>query len=255
MSALGNQIGARLKEERERLGLTQQTFSALAGAGKRTLITWESGETSPNAVQLSALAAAGVDALYLLTGNRTAAPVDASHSNLPSAASSKNEEEPRYRVARARPDAELEFGDNRIDVDDYLFVPQYDIAALAGSGAHVGLENVIDYMAFRREWIVSVMGLDISWLALARVEGDSMQSTLSSGDLVLLDRRPRNRITDGIYFVDLGDGLIVKRLQLMLDGSVDVISDNNLYRNENVSGEKLKSMQLSGKVVWHGRRL
>lgn len=61
-------IYQRLREERERLGLTQPAFAEAAGAAKRTLIEWEKGSTSPNAVQMSALSAIGVDVLYVLTG-------------------------------------------------------------------------------------------------------------------------------------------------------------------------------------------
>jgi transcriptional regulator with XRE-family HTH domain len=66
-------ICTRLKEERERLGLTQPVFAELAEVSKRTVIDWEKGKTSPNAVQLSALAAAGADVQYILTGVRSAA--------------------------------------------------------------------------------------------------------------------------------------------------------------------------------------
>lgn len=61
-------VGERLKEERERLQMTQPAFAAAAGAAKRTLIEWEKGSTSPNAVQLSALGEIGVDVLYVVTG-------------------------------------------------------------------------------------------------------------------------------------------------------------------------------------------
>lgn len=60
----------RLKEERERLGMTQPVFAAAAGAAKRTLIEWEKGATSPSAVQLLALQGIGVDVVYVLTGER-----------------------------------------------------------------------------------------------------------------------------------------------------------------------------------------
>lgn len=63
-------IGERLKEERDRLGLTQPQFAEAAGAAKRTLIEWEKGATAPNAVQLSALKEIGVDVLYVVTGQR-----------------------------------------------------------------------------------------------------------------------------------------------------------------------------------------
>lgn len=65
-------IGKRLKEERERLGYKQPEFADFAGAKARTLIDWEKGVSSPTAVQLSALIAIGVDAMYVLTGIRSA---------------------------------------------------------------------------------------------------------------------------------------------------------------------------------------
>ncbi|MHC3433679.1 helix-turn-helix domain-containing protein [Delftia lacustris] len=66
-------IGERLKTERERLGLAQPAFAEIAGAAKRTLIDWEKGVSSPTAVQLAALAGAGVDVLFVLTGERSKA--------------------------------------------------------------------------------------------------------------------------------------------------------------------------------------
>lgn len=68
-------LGSRIKEERERLGLTQDAFAAIAGAKRRTLVDWEKGGTSPTAVQLSALGEAGVDVLYVVTGIRHTPPV------------------------------------------------------------------------------------------------------------------------------------------------------------------------------------
>ncbi len=64
-------IGERLKEERERLDMTQPAFAEAAGAKKRTLIDWEKGVSSPTAVQLASLASVGVDVLYVITGQRS----------------------------------------------------------------------------------------------------------------------------------------------------------------------------------------
>lgn len=60
----------RLKEERERLGFNQADFAALAGATRKTLFNWESGAASPNAAALAAWAEAGLDVLYVVTGQR-----------------------------------------------------------------------------------------------------------------------------------------------------------------------------------------
>jgi transcriptional regulator with XRE-family HTH domain len=65
-------LGARIKEERQRLGLNQTDFAALAGASRRAMVNWESDGASPLATALIAWANAGVDAVYILTGRRAA---------------------------------------------------------------------------------------------------------------------------------------------------------------------------------------
>ena len=69
-------IGTRIREERERLGLSQTKFAALAGASRRVQAKWEADETSPTAVALAEFANAGVDVPYVLTGIRNAQRLD-----------------------------------------------------------------------------------------------------------------------------------------------------------------------------------
>ncbi|MBN8637945.1 MAG: helix-turn-helix domain-containing protein [Anaerolineae bacterium] len=66
-------IGERLRDERNRLGLSQPALGEIAGAAKRTVIDWEKGASSPTAAQLAQLARAGVDPTYVLTGVRAVA--------------------------------------------------------------------------------------------------------------------------------------------------------------------------------------
>lgn len=63
-------IGDRIREERERMGLSQSDFASIGGASKRSQIDWEKGVAAPNAVFLAAAAARGVDVTYVLTGVR-----------------------------------------------------------------------------------------------------------------------------------------------------------------------------------------
>jgi transcriptional regulator with XRE-family HTH domain len=63
-------LGDRLREERERLGHSQPVFAAFANTTKRTLFSWEEGKTAPDGFQIAALAAAGTDVLYVITGSR-----------------------------------------------------------------------------------------------------------------------------------------------------------------------------------------
>lgn len=63
-------IGSRLKEERKRLGFNQEEFAVTAGITRRPYTEWESGNTSPTAFQLAALAQVGADVRYIVTGDR-----------------------------------------------------------------------------------------------------------------------------------------------------------------------------------------
>jgi transcriptional regulator with XRE-family HTH domain len=64
-------IGDRLREERERLGLNQPEFGAIAGVSKTTQFNYEKGDRSPDAEYLAAIAGVGVDVMYVLTGTRS----------------------------------------------------------------------------------------------------------------------------------------------------------------------------------------
>lgn len=66
-------IGDRLREERERLGMNQEAFGAIAGVRKQAQLLYEKGERHPDAQYLAAIAAAGADVLYILTGRRSQA--------------------------------------------------------------------------------------------------------------------------------------------------------------------------------------
>lgn len=67
-------LAERLKEERERIGINQTAFGAVAGVGKTTQINYESGKRIPDATYLAAVGVLGVDILYVVTGVRVSSP-------------------------------------------------------------------------------------------------------------------------------------------------------------------------------------
>lgn len=68
-------FGERLREERLRLGLkTQDDLAQIGGVNRNTQGSYEKGERNPDSAYLAAVAAAGVDVLYVLTGARTPRP-------------------------------------------------------------------------------------------------------------------------------------------------------------------------------------
>ena len=71
-------IAERLKEVREALGFSQQAMADRLGVSLRSQQNYEAGSRTPDATYLAAIAAAGADVLYILTGQRNPAiPVPA----------------------------------------------------------------------------------------------------------------------------------------------------------------------------------
>ncbi|WP_093121337.1 helix-turn-helix domain-containing protein [Variovorax sp. OK605] len=64
-------IGARLREERERLGMSQTAFAEMGSVSLRAEQDWERGNSAPKADFLAVAASQGVDVLYVLTGQYT----------------------------------------------------------------------------------------------------------------------------------------------------------------------------------------
>ncbi|NKI68107.1 XRE family transcriptional regulator [Collimonas pratensis] len=65
---LKNTFGERLKEERTRLGLTQEALGAVGGIKKLAQISYEQDKRYPDAGYLIAMVAIGVDVQYVLLG-------------------------------------------------------------------------------------------------------------------------------------------------------------------------------------------
>ncbi|MBQ1765008.1 MAG: helix-turn-helix transcriptional regulator [Aquincola sp.] len=69
-STLRTGIGARLREERERLGASQERVADWFGVQRQSVLLYEGGQRSPLADQLAAFHREGGDAGYVVTGVR-----------------------------------------------------------------------------------------------------------------------------------------------------------------------------------------
>jgi transcriptional regulator with XRE-family HTH domain len=67
-------IGERLREERERLEMSQTAFAAVGGVLKGAQLNYEAGKRVPDADYLAGIAKAGVDVLYVITGQAADSP-------------------------------------------------------------------------------------------------------------------------------------------------------------------------------------
>lgn len=86
------------------------------------------------------------------------------------------------------------------------------------------------------------------------VEGDSMEPTLTSGSYVFVDMTHTVPQPEDIYACDYGDGLTIKRLQLVpMTDKIKVMSDNPRYTDYELRREDVR---VYGRVVawfqWRG---
>lgn len=135
--------------------------------------------------------------------------------------------------------------------DDFAPIPRLDARGSAGPGAENGDVQVIEKLAFRRDWL-DRMGVDPSQAVLVQVSGDSMTPGLHDGDLALIDRR-RNKVRNGhVYALTDTDGSTrVKRIDLLPTGLI-LRSDAPSYPTEFRPRDDADRVQVIGQVVWSG---
>ncbi|MEQ7921126.1 helix-turn-helix domain-containing protein [Xanthomonas sp. WHRI 1810A] len=63
-------LGSRLREERRRLGLTQQALAQLGHVEANSQALYESGKRIPRADYLASVAVGGIDLLYVVLAKR-----------------------------------------------------------------------------------------------------------------------------------------------------------------------------------------
>lgn len=149
---------------------------------------------------------------------------------------------------------------------DYASVPLHDAFLSAGTGATNGSSNIVDHLAFRRDWLKR-LGVNPTQACLARVSGDSMFPTLSSGDMVLIDtarkeplirqRDDRDKRRSPIYaFLESGEARI-KRIERPDQNLMVLLSDNPDYAPQMRTNSQIFALKLSiiGKVVWSGHTI
>lgn len=68
------QICARLREERVRLGMSQQDLAEVGGVTRKTQSAYESGATAPDVAYLARVEARGIDVHYVFGGQRQYGP-------------------------------------------------------------------------------------------------------------------------------------------------------------------------------------
>lgn len=222
-------FGERLKSYRTDLKLTRNMASELIGTSASTLQAWEddSGRL-PNAWELLRIAE-----VYKVS-------IESLYSD--------------HKRMLEVPNIEDTVG-NPVDIEEFVFIPRYNVQASAGHGADVSMENIMHPMAFRKYWIDNILGICAKSLIVIGVKGDSMEGEINNGDIILINKED-NTLLNGIYVIRIEGDLIVKRIQRLPGGIIKVISANKEYESFEIdTNNPPLDFEAIGRVVWHGRNV
>lgn len=140
--------------------------------------------------------------------------------------------------------------------DHMVRVPVMNVAASAGGGAVVTTEGADAYLAFDPAWLHKI-GLNSAEIFTMPTIGESMEPTIKAGEYLLCSRAEHHtQIGDGIYVIRLEGNILVKRLQVLPGGILEVSSDNaQFYKSFRLDMKNEADFKVLGKVVFvHGIR-
>lgn len=138
----------------------------------------------------------------------------------------------------------------------FVMLPVMEARASAGTGLVNQSEIVASFVAFQEGYLRSI-GVNPRFARILEVSGDSMFPTLSDQDQVVVDMSIDSVVDSALYAVVFNGAVLVKRLQLMRDGSVLLTSDNKAagYVDERVPRDELIDLHIVGRVKGHFRKL
>ncbi|WP_052322142.1 XRE family transcriptional regulator [Novosphingobium sp. MBES04] len=209
----------RLRAERKRLQLNQAELGKLAGVSKNTQMAYENGTSPITLDYLEKVAEHGADTTFIVTGLPKAKDVT-----------------PSVR-----------------DDEDIVELAEIDLRYGLGATFVDGPVQT-EKRTFSRSWIRSFTQSPTQCLFWASGDGDSMEPTIRSGELILIDTSQKSpRMSEGIWAVALGDFGMIKRLHYAgpREG-LKLVSDNALVPAISVAEDEL---HIIGRVVAVVRRL
>jgi phage repressor protein C with HTH and peptisase S24 domain len=222
-------LSDRIIYARKSKGFKQKELANILKVSLPTMNHYESGKRAPNSELLSQMAKTlGCDPGWMLTGEGQAEKKAVLlNETIPSSAP-----------------------------NDFVLVPRYNIESSAGGGFVIHSEQIVDHLAFKSSWVSKELGTDPKYLLLIHSVGDSMEPTFRSGDLLLVDRNKARVKGDGIYLINFDNGLIVKRLEWMMDGTVVIRGDNtSVSREQKITAIEMEKLHILGRVVWVGGKI
>lgn len=134
--------------------------------------------------------------------------------------------------------------------DDCIELEHIHINPSCGHGTVVMDEPEITPIKLGTQMIQSVLKIsDVKKLKTFKACGDSMETVIEDGDILLVDTGRIDFNNGGIFLLTINNDWYVKRLRKRLSGELDVISDNNKYPIETFKPNDNIEIVVKGRVV------
>ncbi len=147
---------------------------------------------------------------------------------------------------------DLPVSSNNDDVPNgFVRLRLLDIEASAGSGSfNVDFPEYVRMVDVQENWARKHLGKNLQRIAIITASGDSMYPTFSDGDLLFVDQSIDFYDNEGVYVITTPGGVKVKRLQVLSNGDLKIISDNKtLYESEILSKDGINDIKICAKVT------
>jgi phage repressor protein C with HTH and peptisase S24 domain len=127
-------------------------------------------------------------------------------------------------------------------------IPIYDAKFSAGAGVELFDEPTTQFTLLPASYL-DAWGVASRDLAGVSAIGDSMTPTIGDGDLVIIDRRSADILSDRIYAFRLNGELRMKRLARLPNNGVRMVSDNKAYPPIDLTADEAEDFKLFGRVI------
>lgn len=242
-------FATRVRARRERLGLSQEQLSKVAGVSQSTIAQIENGRNKGTKHIIALADALRVQPKWLSEGGM------------------EPEVQPRPDVTKgpAQSDQALSNATPHLPGyptdDEFALVPQLDVAASCGDGRFIDHVVVKGGLAFKRSSLRD-FGVSESSARIIYASGGSMWPTIQDGCVVLLNTADRSPIEGKVYAICTPDGgLLLKRL--IRDYHPSIGAQTWIMRSDNpdktVHPDKVlppdDRTMVVGRAVWNDNKL
>lgn len=134
--------------------------------------------------------------------------------------------------------------------DDYITIEHIGIKPECGNGLMVYSDPEIKPIRISADTITRYMRCsNPSNLKAFTARGDSMRPLIEDGDTVLVDIGRTDIVNQGVFVFTSNNEWRIKRLNLKLNGTLEVISDNPTYEKEYLTPDDNIDIVIRGRVV------